>query len=95
MTIVREVTDRSEIKLSTKMCIGVLYIYARKASNIGSNRASFNISSEYVIGENCSYIHQNSFAYCGESNLDDCRNCRRQGCTVIECGNEYSRKNVK
>jgi hypothetical protein len=53
---------------------------------------SFNLTAEYVLGENCSYIHQNAMSYCGESSLDDCKNCRRQGCTVIQCGNETGPK---
>ena len=65
------------------MCIEAFYLYPYSET---LNETSFELSTEYVIGGNCEYIHQNPFAYCGESNLDDCRNCLRQGCTIIQCG---------
>jgi hypothetical protein len=85
------VNSKSEINLDTKMCINAVYINVRKAYNTepdSDNSTSFNfkISTSYITGGSCLYIHENAFAYCGESNLDDCRNCRRPGCTVIECG---------
>jgi hypothetical protein len=85
--IVRSMTNKSETMFSTKMCIETFYIYPYISNKTD---ASYDISSEYVIGENCAYIHQTSYAYCGESNLNECRNCQRQGCTVIECGNDPS-----
>jgi hypothetical protein len=80
------------------MCIGVIYINVRKAYNTdpetdGSTHYSFNISTSYITGGSCLYIHENAFAYCGESNLEECRNCRRPGCTVIECGTETANAN--
>jgi hypothetical protein len=80
-------TNISETIFSTKMCIEAFYLYPYFSNY---TNASYDISSEYVIGENCAYIHQNSYAYCGESNLDECRNCERQGCTIIECGMDSS-----
>jgi len=68
------------------MCVGNIYIYAYKNFDLENAEYNFSLSTNIVIGENCSYIHENKFAYCGESNLDDCRNCKRQGCSVIECG---------
>ncbi len=80
------------------MCVGSIYIYVRKSQNFDNEdkNSSFRISSDYVSGGSCSYIHENSFAYCGESNLEDCRTCKRPGCTIIQCGaevNEGSDKN--
>ena len=77
------------------MCIGAVYINVRKRFNTEVNEAgetkfSFKISSNYVSGGGCDYIHENAFAYCGESNLEECRNCKRPGCTVIQCGKEIS-----
>ena len=80
-------TNKSETMFSTKMCIETFYIYPYVSNH---TNASYDISSEYVIGENCAYIHQTPYAYCGESNLDECRNCQRQGCTIIECGMDPS-----
>lgn len=76
------------------MCLNTLYVYARKSDESILEDSSINISVDYVVGENCSYIHQNSASFCGGSNLDDCRKCLRPGCTVIECGNEYSNRDV-
>jgi hypothetical protein len=75
------------------MCIGSLYVIVRKSKTPipdedGSIEYSFSLSASYVTGGSCLYIHENAFAYCGESNLDDCRNCKRPGCSVIECGQE-------
>ena len=56
----------------------------------GSTKYSFSISTSYITGGSCLYIHENAFAYCGESNLDECRSCRKPGCTVIQCGSESS-----
>lgn len=79
------------------MCVGSVYIVAHKSFSPEPEvqpdapiNYSFEISSDYVFGENCSYIHETPFAYCGESNLEDCRACNRQGCTVIQCGREVS-----
>ena len=76
------------------MCVGNLFIYAIKTPSLEKKEGSFLISTDIVIGENCSYIHENKFAYCGESNLEDCKNCKRQGCTVIECGHDNLDKNI-
>ena len=59
---------------------------------LNTEEYSFKISTDIITGENCSYIHENRLSYCGESDLDDCFNCKRQGCTVIECG-EHDHKN--
>lgn len=72
------------------MCINAIYINVRKAYNVSDSETptkyNFKVSTSYITGGSCLYIHENSFAYCGESNIEDCRNCRRPGCTVIECG---------
>lgn len=70
------------------MCIRNLHIYVIKDNRIKSDNFSMNVSTQLITGENCSYIHENRLSYCGESNLDDCKNCKRQGCTVVECGRE-------
>jgi hypothetical protein len=77
------------------MCIGSVYVNVRRAKNPvkeedDSTNYSFSISASYITGGSCMYIHENAFAYCGESNLDECRNCKRPGCNIIECGNEVS-----
>lgn len=85
----------SETLFSTKMCLENFYLYPYIAN---PGNSSYDISTEYVIGGNCAYIHQTHYAYCGESNLGECRNCQRQGCTIIECGLDPSyevRKYVK
>ncbi len=76
------------------MCVSNIYIYAIKKFELENAEYSFNISTSIITGENCSYIHENKFAYCGESNLDDCKNCKRQGCTVIECGVDNLEKDI-
>ena len=91
--LVRTVNRKSVSHFDTKMCIGSLYVIVRRSKTPvqeedGSVEYSFSLSASYVTGGSCLYIHENAFAYCGESNLDDCRNCKRPGCSVIECGQE-------
>lgn len=81
------------------MCVGSIFIVVHKSfspepEDDNTVNYSFVISSDYVKGENCSYIHETPFAYCGESDIDDCRNCKRQGCTVIQCGTEDNMSNA-
>jgi hypothetical protein len=91
--LVRSVVDSSQIKFDTKMCIGSIYINVKKAFNTspesdGSTKFSFSLSTSYITGGSCLYIHENAFAYCGESNVEECRSCRKPGCTVIQCGSD-------
>ncbi len=87
-------TDFSQINFDTKMCVGTIYINALRAEGIDEKEEfSFDISTEYIRWGSCSYIHENANAFCGESNLDDCRTCKRQGCTIIQCGNETTNNN--
>jgi hypothetical protein len=92
------VNKKSEINFDTKMCVNALYINVRKGFNTepeenGATKFSMKVTSDYVAGGSCSYIHENAFSYCGETSLEDCRACKRPGCTVIQCGNEYTEKN--
>jgi hypothetical protein len=94
------VNKESVINFDSKMCIPTIYVNVQKAFNSnpeadGTTEYSFEISSEYVSWGSCSYIHENAFAYCGESNLEDCRNCKRQGCTIVQCGNEVKDKSFE
>lgn len=80
------------------MCIPTVFISVRRSSNPeldtnGLAKYSFGLSSDYVQGGSCSYIHENAFAYCGESSLEECRACNRPGCTVIQCGHESTEEN--
>ena len=72
------------------MCVGAIYINAQRTSSSSdpSIEYSYEISTEYISWGSCSYIHENAFAFCGESDLNDCHNCKRQGCSIIECGND-------
>ncbi len=79
----------SETIFDTKMCIGAIYINAQRSTNKEPNEEySYEISTEYISWGSCSYIHEDAYAFCGESDLDECRNCKRHGCTIIDCGNE-------
>ena len=87
------------------MCIKAIYINVKRSNFPKSDdnnstvvESSLNLSVDYMQGdsnENCKYIHETPFAFCGESNLDDCRNCRRPSCTVIQCGYEASSENLE
>jgi hypothetical protein len=68
-----ELNNKSELAFSSRMCISSLYIYLIKQDE--SAQSTVDISTDYVLGENCVFIHQTPYAYCGESNLEDCRNC--------------------
>lgn len=72
------------------MCVFSIFIIFEK-ENYGK-RSSFKISTNYILNnklnENCQYIHETPFAFCGESKLYDCRNCLRESCSLIQCGKE-------
>ncbi len=72
------------------MCVGAIYVNAQRLSpsSDSSIEYSYEISTEYINWGSCSYIHENAYAFCGESDLNDCRNCNRLGCTIIQCGND-------
>ena len=77
------------------MCVSNLHIYIVKDIKVSPDEDFFyKISTNIITGENCSYIHENRLSYCGESDLDDCKSCKRQGCTVIECGEEDLKNNI-
>jgi hypothetical protein len=71
------------------MCVGTIYINVQRLA--GYTESSYDLSTEYISWGSCSYIHENANAFCGESNLEDCRSCKRQGCTIIQCGNDLKK----
>jgi hypothetical protein len=75
------------------MCVGTIYINVQRStqpSNDDSEQKeySYELSTEYINWGSCSYIHENAYAFCGESSIEDCRACKRKGCTAIQCGND-------
>lgn len=75
------------------MCIGTIYINVLRSTqafndDTSAKEYSYELSTEYISWGSCSYIHENAYAFCGESSLEDCRACKRQGCSVIQCGND-------
>ena len=36
--------------------------------------------------EGCKLQEENSLSFCGQSDIEECRNCKRLSCTVIQCG---------
>jgi hypothetical protein len=90
LNIARSVSDNSETLFNTRLCVGSIYIYPVILDQEGS-KGSFEVTTDYINDENCIFAHQTTYAYCGESNLEECRNCQRQGCTIVECGVSQSR----
>lgn len=72
------------------MCVFSIFVILEK-DKIELN-SSFEISTKYevnnTLNENCQYIHETPFAFCGESKINDCRNCLRESCSLIQCGQE-------
>lgn len=53
--------------------------------------SSFEVNIDFIVNEitdDSQYIYETPFAFCGESNLEDCRNCGRPSCALIKCGYE-------
>ena len=63
-------------------------------NTIVSISPQFFVFSNYST-ENCGYTHQSAMGYCGESSIDDCKNCKWSGCNLIQCGNNVKKEFVR
>ena len=71
------------------MCVYSIYIIAQK-ENLNLP-VSFKASIDYIetnSNGSCQYIRESRYAFCGESKLSECRNCKRESCSLIQCGVE-------
>ena len=69
------------------MCVNSLYLLIQKENP--NQDSSFTISVNFSTNNHsCLPIIENSFSYCGQSTLEDCRQCRRQSCSIIQCGSK-------
>lgn len=69
------------------MCVNSLYLLIQRDSD--NEDSSFNISVQFNNeNKSCLSITENPFSYCGQSSLEDCRQCRRQSCSIIQCGSK-------
>lgn len=56
-----------------------------------NKESSFKITVKNIKtlqNEYCKYIPKNSFISCGSTTLTECRNCKNELCTLIQCGKE-------
>jgi len=90
MTIVfRDKTEK--INFISTVCQEILYIYIQKTNSVETSK--LEISVDY-LPEECEFFHFNSFSYCGETSLAECRRCARAGCVSIDCGYEFKERFV-
>ena len=91
-----EVTKDSITKFETKLYSNELYLSLKKErKNLNS---SFTISILIIKEENkeeSQYNNQNSFTFCGSASLKDCRYCRVESCSIVQCGNEIINETVR
>ena len=85
----KKVIKESITQFDTKICTNALFLSLEKENyNINS---SFTISISILPEENnedCTYHSQNSFTFCGNANLKDCKYCRVESCSIVQCGKE-------
>ena len=60
-----------------------------------TNYSSFDLDSNFFNNSPCISNHETHLSYCAESNLEDCRKCKRFGCSIVECGNYSNNKFVR
>lgn len=76
------------INFFTKHCFQKVYatIVSENTDTLNIYDSSFEIDSNFY-GEACFIKSETHLDYCGQSSIEDCRNCKRPGCSVVECGN--------
>ena len=83
------VNQYNEFIFESRLCVHYFFIKLWAINE--SEKSQFKMDLNYVKNkkqENCKYIHENSFTYCGQSSLEECRNCKTINCAVIQCGFE-------
>ena len=85
----KKVIKESITDFDTKICTNSLFLSLQK-ENYYIN-SSFTISISILPEDNnedCTYHSQNSFTFCGNANLKDCKYCRVESCSIVQCGKE-------
>ena len=85
----KKVIKESITDFDTKICTNSLFLSLQK-ENYHIN-SSFTISISILPEDNnedCTYHNQNSFTFCGNANLKDCKYCRVESCSIVQCGKE-------
>ena len=85
----KKVIKESITDFDTKICTNSLFLSLQK-ENYYIN-SSFTISISILPEDNnedCTYHNQNSFTFCGNANLKDCKYCRVESCSIVQCGKE-------
>lgn len=79
------------VNFFSRVCLKKIYIIVSNnnvtTSNEENEEHSFEIDSTFYNNEPCLYKEESHLHYCGQSSIEDCRSCKRQGCTIVECGN--------
>lgn len=90
------ISNNTKINFKSKYCTKKFYITLTPDNP--DLESSIVLTTKYILTEgedNCIYRSENNFGYCGESSLNDCRNCKRTKCKVIECGYEKELANYE
>lgn len=87
MNLEEEIKKESIIQFDTKLSTQELFLTLKNENNNISSTFTISISiiAEEKIEE---YNSHNSFIFCGSSNLKDCKYCRIESCSIVQCGNE-------
>lgn len=83
--LVRSTNPKSMLKFTNAICVNSIYILIQREKE--NEPGSFNITVS--LDENkksCQYITENSYSHCGQSSIEDCRQCKRSSCSTIQCG---------
>lgn len=86
-----------------RLCLNNIFIAVQpdsqntpdKADETGVVPSSFKIDSTLYADSPCIVKQETHLSYCGESKLDDCRKCKRRGCSIVECGNISNNRFVR
>ena len=73
-----------------KLCLDELYIIISPKKDITDDipqSASLFFESIFYPNSPCTLRQETNLSYCTESKIDDCKACKRPGCSAIECGN--------
>ena len=92
--IVRSTTSSSQINFINSICVNSLYLLIQKENP--NEDSSFIISVTFSTeNKSCHSLIETPFSYCGQSTLEDCRQCRRQSCSILQCGSKTGNSFVK
>lgn len=75
-----------------KLCLNELFIVVspivvKSTEDDTKNKASLTIDSTFYKNSPCVLRQETHLSICAESKIEDCRSCKRNGCSVVECGN--------